>query len=115
MTTTLSSQPAERSVGMVSRSGGASDTTTRDDAEQFDVVVIGGGQAGLATGYHLARHKLRFMILDASPRVGDAWRALWDSLRVFSPARYDGMPGMPFPAPPHSGGIGQTRTPHHRN
>ncbi len=72
------------------------------EPEQYDVVVIGGGQAGLATGYHLARHKLRFVILDASNRIGDAWRERWDTLRVFSPARYDGLPGAPFPAPPHS-------------
>jgi putative flavoprotein involved in K+ transport len=67
--------------------------------ERLDVVVIGGGQAGLATGYYLARRNLRFVVLDASPRVGDAWRRRWDSLRLFSPARFDGLPGMAFPAP----------------
>jgi putative flavoprotein involved in K+ transport len=65
-----------------------------------DVIVIGGGQAGLAVGYHLKRRGVRFLILDAHPRVGDAWRKRWDSLRLFSPARYDGLDGMPFPGDP---------------
>jgi putative flavoprotein involved in K+ transport len=68
-------------------------------AEQFDTVVIGGGQAGLSVGYHLARQGQRFVILDANQRIGDAWRRRWDSLRLFTPARYDGLPGWPFPAP----------------
>src|SRR6185369_14364805 len=61
-------------------------------------LVIGGGQAGLATGYHLAKRGLPFLILDASQRIGDAWRHRWDSLRLFSPARYCGLPGFSFPA-----------------
>jgi putative flavoprotein involved in K+ transport len=69
--------------------------------ERVDTIVIGGGQAGLAVGYHLARRSRDFVILDASPRIGDPWRNRWDSLRLFSPARYDGLPGMPFPASPH--------------
>lgn len=68
-------------------------------APRFDTIVIGGGQAGLAVGYHLARRGLPFVILDANVRIGDAWRQRWDSLRLFTPARYDGLPGMPFPAP----------------
>ena len=64
---------------------------------EYDTVVVGGGQAGLAMGYHLANHGVDFVILDASPRVGDAWRNRWDSLRLFTPARYSGLPGMPFP------------------
>jgi putative flavoprotein involved in K+ transport len=64
-----------------------------------EVVVIGGGQAGLATGYHLAKQGLPFVILDANERIGDSWRERWDSLRLFTPARYDGLPGWPFPAP----------------
>jgi putative flavoprotein involved in K+ transport len=67
--------------------------------ERFETVIVGGGQAGLAVGYHLARRGRRFVILDADRRVGDAWRRRWDSLRLFTPARYDGLPGMPFPAP----------------
>jgi putative flavoprotein involved in K+ transport len=69
--------------------------------ERFDTIVIGGAQAGLAAGYHLARRGVDFVILDASERVGDSWRNRWDSLRLFTPARYDGLPGMPFPASPH--------------
>ena len=68
--------------------------------DRFDVVVIGGGQAGLSVGYHLARRGLRFVILEADDRIGDVWRRRWDSLRLFTAARYDGLDGMPFPAPP---------------
>lgn len=67
--------------------------------ERFDVVVVGAGQAGLATGYYLARAGVRFVILDAEARVGDSWRKRWDSLRLFTPAALDGLVGMPFPAP----------------
>lgn len=63
----------------------------------METVVIGGSQAGLAVGYHLQRHGLPFVIVDENGRVGDAWRNRWDSLRLFTPARYDGLPGMPFP------------------
>jgi putative flavoprotein involved in K+ transport len=69
------------------------------DTERLETVIIGGGQAGLSVGYHLARLGRRFVILDANERIGDAWRKRWDSLRLFTPARYDGLPGMPFPAP----------------
>jgi putative flavoprotein involved in K+ transport len=65
-----------------------------------DVVVIGGGQAGLAMGYHLARQGRGFVILDAAPRVGHVWRTRWDSLTLFTPARYSALPGLDFPAPP---------------
>ena len=75
---------------------------TKQDSTKFDVIVIGGGQAGLSVGYHLARRGLRFVILDGNARIGDAWRKRWDSLRLFSPARHDGLDGMPFPAPPTS-------------
>lgn len=68
--------------------------------ERYDVVVIGGGQAGLVTGYHLKKRGLKFVILDGGERVGDPWRQRWDSLRLFTQARYDGLSGMPFPAPP---------------
>ena len=69
------------------------------DPERFDTVIVGGGQAGLATGYHLARLGRSFVILDAGRRVGDPWRARWDSLRLFTPARYSGLPGWPLPGP----------------
>jgi putative flavoprotein involved in K+ transport len=67
--------------------------------ERFETVIVGGGQAGLSVGYHLARRGRPFVILDSNRRVGDAWRGRWDSLRLFTPARYDGLPGWPFPAP----------------
>ena len=68
-------------------------------SQRIETVIIGGGQAGLATGYQLARRGLPFVILDANDRIGDGWRNRWDSLRLFTPARYDGLPGWPFPAP----------------
>jgi putative flavoprotein involved in K+ transport len=64
----------------------------------LDVLVIGGGQAGLAIGHNLARTGLRFQIVDAGDRVGDSWRSRWDSLRLFTPAQYANLPGLPFPA-----------------
>jgi len=67
--------------------------------ERYDTVIVGGGQAGLSVGYHLQRQGHTFVILDASERVGDSWRKRWDSLRLYSPASRDGLPGMPFPAP----------------
>jgi putative flavoprotein involved in K+ transport len=68
--------------------------------EAFDVIVIGAGQAGLSVGYHLARAGgSRFVILDASERIGHSWRSRWDSLRLFTPARFNALDGMPFPAP----------------
>jgi len=70
--------------------------------ERYDVVVIGGGQAGLSVGYFLKRTGLRFLIVDANARVGDVWRGRWDSLRLFTPAKFDGLAGMRFPAPANS-------------
>jgi putative flavoprotein involved in K+ transport len=67
--------------------------------ERHETVIIGGGQAGLATGYELKKHGQSFVILDAGDRIGDSWRMRWDSLRLFTPAKYDGLPGMRFPAP----------------
>jgi putative flavoprotein involved in K+ transport len=64
----------------------------------FDTIVIGGGQTGLTVGYELAQRGVDFVILDANERVGDAWRKRWDSLLLFTPARYNGLPGMKFPA-----------------
>ena len=63
-----------------------------------DVVIVGGGQAALATGYHLQNSGLRFSILEQSGRVGNSWRSRWDSLQLFTPARYSALPGLPFPA-----------------
>jgi putative flavoprotein involved in K+ transport len=70
--------------------------------ENHEVIVIGGGQAGLAAAYHLSQAGLEFAVLDAHERSGDEWRRRWDSLRLFTPARHDGLPGMPFPALPDS-------------
>ena len=71
-------------------------------SERVQVVVIGGGQAGLSVGYCLKRRGLSFVILEANPRIGDSWRKRWDSLRLFTPAKYDGLVGLPFPAPSYS-------------
>jgi putative flavoprotein involved in K+ transport len=68
--------------------------------ERFETIVVGAGQAGLAVGHHLARWDQDFVILDGDARVGDGWRRRWDSLRLFTPAAYSGLPGMHFPAPP---------------
>ena len=65
-----------------------------------DVVVVGGGQAGLAIGYYLARQGRRFVILEATSEPAASWRARWDSLTLFTPARYDGLPGLAFPGDP---------------
>jgi putative flavoprotein involved in K+ transport len=70
--------------------------------ERYETIVIGGGQAGLSVGYHLKRERRSFVILDRNDRVGDSWRTRWDSLRLYSPAFRDGLPGMAFPAPPAS-------------
>jgi putative flavoprotein involved in K+ transport len=67
--------------------------------ERFETVIIGGGQAGLSMGYQLAVRGRPFVILEASPRIGDSWRGRWDSLRLFTPARHDGLAGWGFPAP----------------
>ena len=66
----------------------------------LDVLVIGGGQAGLAMGYHLAQRGLAFQIVDAGAEIGQTWRSRWDSLRLFTSGRYDNLPGLPFPAAP---------------
>ncbi|MEU7568247.1 ArsO family NAD(P)H-dependent flavin-containing monooxygenase [Streptomyces fradiae] len=67
---------------------------------QHDVVVIGGGQAGLAAGYHLRRLGLDFVVLDAQAAPGGAWRHTWDSLHLFSPAAYSSLPGRIMPPQP---------------
>jgi putative flavoprotein involved in K+ transport len=81
--------------------GSGSQVSDARDVERFDVIVIGAGQSGLSVGHYLAGLGLRFVILEANPRVGDSWRTRWDSLRLFTPARFDGLDGLKFPAPPH--------------
>jgi len=71
------------------------------EPERVETVVIGAGQAGLSVGYHLARRGRPFVILEGNGRIGDSWRLRWDSLRLFSPARFDGLDGMPFPSSPN--------------
>ncbi|MGK5684054.1 flavin-containing monooxygenase [Actinoplanes sp. URMC 104] len=66
----------------------------------MDTVIIGGGQAGLATAYHLRRNGVECAVLDAHPRVGEAWRRRWDSLTLFTPRRFSALPGMVFPGDP---------------
>ena len=66
--------------------------------ERYPVAVVGGGQAGLAVSYYLKRAGVRHVVLDASRRIGDSWRLRWEGLRLFTPARIDGLPGLRFPA-----------------
>src|SRR5438093_3434949 len=73
--------------------------TSGTGATSRDVIVIGGSQAGLAVGYHLAQRDLGFLILDAGSETGHAWRSRWDSLTLFTPAQYSGLPGLAFPLP----------------
>lgn len=69
-------------------------------AARYEVIIVGGGQAGLALGHHLARQGRRFSILDAGEVPAAAWRSRWDSLTLFTSARYDALPGRPFPGEP---------------
>ncbi len=72
--------------------------TTGNSQTHWDIIVIGGGQSGQATGYYLKQNHEDFVILNAHERPGDSWRKRWDSLRLFTPSQYDGLPGMPFDA-----------------
>jgi cation diffusion facilitator CzcD-associated flavoprotein CzcO len=71
--------------------------------ERFDVVVIGAGQAGLAIGHFLERAGRRFLIVDGADSIAAAWRSRWDSLVLFTPRRYDSLPGLAFPGDPDGG------------
>jgi putative flavoprotein involved in K+ transport len=68
--------------------------------QHIETAIVGGGQAGLCTAYHLTRQGRECLVLDRNPRVGDNWRQQWDTLRLYTPAKYDGLPGLPFPAEP---------------
>src|SRR6476619_1432214 len=67
-------------------------------SHDVEVLVIGAGQAGLSMAWHLAQRNVRYLVVDAAADLGHSWRSRWDSLRLFSPAQYDSLPGMPFPA-----------------
>ncbi len=76
------------------------DESAESGREHVEVVVVGAGQAGLALGYHLVRQQRRFLILDRADSIGSAWRSRWDSLVLFTPRRYSGLPGLSFPGDP---------------
>jgi putative flavoprotein involved in K+ transport len=76
------------------------DMTRSTVPERREVVVVGGGQAALAIGYYLAQQGRAFTILESADGPAAAWRARWDSLRLFTPARYDSLPGLAFPGDP---------------
>jgi len=68
-----------------------------EDQKLWQVIIVGGGQSGLAMGYYLKQMKSDFIILDENIHIGDSWRGRWDTLHLFTPSRYDGLPGMKFP------------------
>jgi len=74
--------------------------STRAHAEHYEVVIVGGGQAGLALGHYLAGQGRKFLILERGEDVAPAWRDRWDSLTLFTPRAYDGLPGLEFPGDP---------------
>ena len=80
----------------------SSDSSHSNDgsAQHLDVVVIGGGQAGLTIGYFLRQQGYRFVILERASELAPAWRERWDSLTLFTPRRYSALPGLPFPGDP---------------
>jgi putative flavoprotein involved in K+ transport len=92
----MNPRPGRRTF-VVSRTKESEMTTN----ERVETLIVGGGQAGLAVGYHLKSRGRELLILDANERVGESWRKRWPSLRLYSPATADGLPGMPFPARPY--------------
>ena len=66
--------------------------------QHIETLIIGAGQAGLSTGYHLQRRGRSCLIVDGNDQIGDNWRQQWDTLRLYTPAKYDGLPGLLFPA-----------------
>lgn len=94
-------RPIEEGIAAATATA-AANPRRRAAPERFEVIVIGAGQAGLAVGHHLTRAGAHFTILDENARVGDSWRNRWDSLRLFTPAKLDGLDGFRFPAPRNS-------------
>jgi putative flavoprotein involved in K+ transport len=76
------------------------DLVAAEPTSSYEVVVVGAGQAGLAMGYFLRRQGRDFVILERAGRLAPAWRERWDSLKLFTPRRYSGLPGLPFPGDP---------------
>ena len=76
------------------------DSMAAEPTSSYEVVVVGAGQAGLAIGYFLRRQGRRFVILDRADQIGPAWRERWDSLTLFTPRRYSGLPALAFPGDP---------------
>lgn len=81
---------------------GETQSTNVAVSDHLEVIVIGGGQAGLAVGYFLAQQGRKFAILEAAEEPAAAWRARWESLMLFTPVRYSSLPGLPFPGDPDS-------------
>src|SRR5919202_1387487 len=96
MTATGCTRPPRPSTSRLPSTHGASP----ESGGRVEVAVVGGGQAGLAIGHFLARAGRRFVILEAGQSVATAWRERWDSLVLFTPRRYDALPGLPFPGEP---------------
>ena len=71
-------------------------------SNSYDTIVVGAGQAGLASAYYLQRAGSRFLVLDGGSQVGESWLRRWDSLRLFTPVRYNSLPGLPFPGEPYA-------------
>jgi putative flavoprotein involved in K+ transport len=91
---------ASRALGLIEEGEAFRRLNADPRRKRFDVIVIGGGQAGLSVGYHLQKLGVDFVIVDASERIGDGWRTRWDTLRLFSSNRYNGLDGLPFPGAP---------------
>lgn len=65
----------------------------------LEYVIVGGAQAGLSMAYHLTKHKKDFLVVDGGAEIGASWLNRWDSLKLFTPAEYNNLPGLKFDAP----------------
>jgi putative flavoprotein involved in K+ transport len=102
MNSTPEARQSHRYSDSTDRTGSTGMNGSDSASRPLDVLVIGAGQAGLAMAWHLARRGVRYLLVDGGPEVGSSWRNRWDSLRLFTPAQYDGLPGSDFPAAPDS-------------